>query len=251
MVDLPRYEGEHLDRSPLVLVAAQINFEEVGREITHKQARDVQKAVQGHWTNLAPAPIVTATVTPTGAVNDVPRMAYRLSNRDGSWSALVNPDGVTIETRQYPGWAGMRDAIAAFARAVADVLDPANEVRLGLRYVDQVALPEGAPGWDGLVPDSLLGIARDPRLGSGVLASDQRVLLQLTPDVRCVLRHGLLADAAGTFGQMYLLDFDVFRENAGPYDLASLATGADTLHGLAGGVFRASISDDLYKWLKG
>lgn len=251
MVDLPRYEGEYLDRSPLVLVAAQINFEEVGREVTHKQARDIQKAVDGHWTHLAPMSLVTTTVTPTGAVNEAPRQAYRLSNQDGTWSALLNPDGITIETRAYPGWADFRATIESFARAVVDVFDPANEARMGVRYVDQVPLPEGKDGWEGLVPDSLLGVAQDARLGSGVLASDQRVLLQLAPDVRCVLRHGLLADAAGAFGQVYLLDFDVFRENAGPYSLPSLMEGADSLHALAGSVFRASITDDLYKWLKG
>jgi uncharacterized protein (TIGR04255 family) len=248
---LPEYVGEHLSGSPLVLVATQINFEEVGREVTHGQARQFQRAIGGGWTQLMAAPLLTTTMTPTGAVNEPPRQAYRLSTTDGTWSALLNPDSVTVETRAYPGWESMRDTMEAFANAVADVYDPSSELRLGLRYVDQVVLPEGRDGWEGLIPESLLGIAKDPHLGSGVLASDQRVLLQVADDTRCVFRHGLLADEAGVLGRIYLLDYDVFRDRARPYEAASVIEGADELHGFAGGLFRASVSDELYALMRG
>ncbi len=250
-LDLPEYAGERLARSPLLLVAAQINFEEVGRDVTHRQARQVQKAVGSRWTQLMAAPLATTTMTPSGAVNEPTRQAYRLSTGDGTWSALLNPDSVTVETRAYPGWEAMRATVTEFAEAIAVVYDPSSELRLGLRYVDQVALPDGRTSWDGLIPEHLLGIARDPRLGAGVLASDQRVLLQLSPGVRCILRHGLLADDTGVFGGVYLLDYDVFRDNAGVYDASSVAEGADVLHGLVGRLFRASVTDDLYQWLRG
>lgn len=250
-MDLPEYNSVPLARSPLVLVAAQINFEEVGREVTHAQARMLQKAVGPQWTNLMAAPLVTTTMTATGAVNEPTRQAYRLASADGQWSALLNPDSVTIETRAYTRWAEMRAAISGFADAVAEVYDPSSELRLGLRYVDQIPLPDGHDGWEGLIPDHLLGVATDPRLGSGVLASDQRVLLQVSEGARCVMRHGLLADDNGDFGRVYLLDYDVFRDNSRPYDPDFVAAGAEDLHGLIGGLFMASITDVLYGWLKG
>lgn len=250
-MDLPEYDSVPLARSPLVLVAAQINFEEVGREVTHAQARRLQKAVGGRWTNLIAAPLITTTMTATGAVNEPTRQAYRLTSTDGQWSALLNPDSVTIETRSYTAWVEMRATVTAFGEAVADVYDPSSELRLGLRYVDQVPLPDGRDGWEGLIPDHLLGIATNPRMGPGVLASDQRVLLQVSPEARCMMRHGLLADAEGSFGRVYLLDYDVFRENSGPYDPASVVTGVDDLHALIGGLFLASVTEDLYAWLRG
>lgn len=250
-MDLPEYQSSPLLRSPLVLVAAQVNFEEVGRGVSHAQARQLQKAVGTHWSTLSAAPLITTTMTATGAVNDPPRQAYRLASADGQWSALLNPDSVTIETRAYGGWEEMRPVIQRFAEAVAEVYDPSSEVRLGLRYVDQVALPEGREGWDDLIPDHLLGITKSPHFGSGVLASDQRVLLQLSPDARCIMRHGLLADSADKFGQVYLLDYDVFRESGGVYDEASVVAGADALHGYVGRLFRASVTDQLYAWLRG
>jgi len=250
-LDLPKYESEHLARSPLVLVAAQINFEEIGREVAHAQARAIQKSVGGHWTHLMSTPLISATMTDTGAVNERPRQAYRLSNEGGTWSALLNPDSVTIETRAYPGWQGLREQIAGFAAAVAEEYDPSSELRLGLRYVDQIALPDERDGWEGLIPEAVLGIATDSRLGSGVLASDQRVLLQASDSARCLMRHGLLADATGAFGKVYLLDFDVYRESSGSYDAQSVAEGADALHDIAGALFCASITDELLTWLRG
>ncbi len=251
VLDLPEYVNEHLARSPLVLAAAQINFEEVGREVTHGQARAMQKLVGDTWTQLMAAPLISTTLTNTGAVNGPARQAYRLATPDGTWSALINPDSVTVETRAYPGWNVMRATVVAFAEAVAEVYDPSSELRLGLRYVDQVPLPDGHDDWTGLIPGPILGIANDPRLGSGVLASDQRVLLQVAPDARCVMRHGLLADDAGTFGRLYLLDYDIFRENAGSYSAASVAAGVDALHLLVGALFNASITPELYQLLKG
>lgn len=249
-MDLPEYVSEHLPGSPLVLAAAQINFEEVGREVTHKQARQIQKAVGGNWTQLMTAPLISTTLTATGAVNEPTRQAYRLATADGKWSALLNPDSVTVETRAYPGWEDMLATVMAFAEAVGEVYDPSSELRLGLRYVDQVQLPDGHNDWSGLIPEHILGIANDTHLGSGVLASDQRVLLQVAPDARCVMRHGLLADESGSFGRVYLLDYDIFRENAGSYSPESVADGADALHAFVGGLFMASITPALYKMLR-
>lgn len=250
-MDLPEYVSEHLASSPLVLAAAQINFEEVGREVTHAQARALQKAVGADWTQLMTAPLMSTTLTATGAVNEPARQAYRLSTTDGMWSALLNPDSVTVETRDYPGWEAMRATVVAFAEAVAEVYDPSSELRLGLRYVDQVPLPDGHDDWSGLIPGHILGIATDVHLGPGVLASDQRVLLQIDPSARCVMRHGLLADEAGNFGRVYLLDYDIFRDNAGSYSAASVARGADALHGYVGGLFMASITPELHQILRG
>jgi len=48
-VDLPQYVSEPLGRSPLVLVAAQVNFEEIGQDVSHDQARQIQKLVGAEW----------------------------------------------------------------------------------------------------------------------------------------------------------------------------------------------------------
>lgn len=244
-VALPDYVSRPLARSPLVLVAAQLTFEEIGPGVLHAQAREIQGAVGSRWTRLQAQSMVATTATPGGAVSDPRRAAYRLSSGDAQWSALLSPDSVAVETRVYAGWSEMRDTILSFAAAVASVFDPASEIRLGLRYIDQVVLPRGRPGWAGLIPDSLLGITLDAQFASAVLASEQQVVLALDDQSRCLFRHGRLADQAGQPGK-YLLDYDVYRENAGPFAFDLLAEGIDTLHSYVGQLFRASISDELY-----
>lgn len=250
-VDLPDYESEKFNRSPLVLVAAQVNYEEVAREIEHRQARNFQGAMGAEWKHLQSAPLIRATMTPQGAVSEPNRQAYRLSTVDDTWSVLINPESVTLESRAYGGWAELRQRFERMVAAVADVFDPATEARLGLRYVNQVRLPDGRTGWDGLLADFLLGLLSDDRFSGCVLASDQRVFIRLDDDTRCLLRHGLLpGEAAAGKSSSYLLDLDVFRENR-DYDTGDAMAGIDRLHQRLGQVFRASIKADLYMWLKG
>lgn len=251
-MDLPKYESVHLQRSPLVLVAAQINFEEVAQEVKHPQARAIQRAMTTKiWTTLQSAPQVRTTLTPHGAVNEPNRQAYRLLSRDGAWSTVVNPDSVILETRAYTGWAEMFARLTDLAQAVATVLDPAQRLRLGLRYVDQVAMPNDAESWEGLIPDSLLGVVRDDRYGASILGSEQRHLLQLDGDARCLLRHGLLPDSEGRPYGAYLLDYDVFSDAAAVFDAGEVSACAARLHSYAGALFRITVTDRLYEWLKG
>jgi uncharacterized protein (TIGR04255 family) len=251
-VELPEYDSVRLARSPLVLVAAQVNFEEVGREVSHAHARAFQRSLgSDRWPVLQSAPLVQATMTPGGVVTEPNRQAYRLANREENASLLINPDSVTLESRAYTGWDAFRGDLTAVVAALADVFDPGVQQRLGLRYIDQIPLPEGEDDWQALVRESLLGLSGDTMFADSIVASDQRVLLQLDDGIRCVLRHGQLAEpATDRPGGAYLLDFDVYREG-GLFDPAAADAGADVLHGYVGRLFRACITDRLYAWLKG
>lgn len=247
----PDYVSLELARSPLVLVAAQINFEEVGKDITHSQARDVQRALDPSWTRLQAAPQVRTTLTPSGAVNEPQRGAYRISSQDESRSLVINPDSVILETQAYPGWEKLSDQLYAIAGAVAEVLDPAQQLRVGLRYVDQIPLPEGKSDWVGLIPDELLGVLAHEFFRTLATATEHRCLLQLTRDARCLFRHGLMQVAEPEKGAPYLLDYDVFNDSPTPFDVESLRHAAEELHKYVGSLFVASVTPDLYTWLKG
>jgi len=250
-MDLPSYASTHLSRSPLVLVAAQINFEEVGRDVSHQQARTFQRCLSDPWTRLQAAPQIRTTLTTEGVINEPKRQAYRLQSSDENWSLVLNPDSVILETRSYLGWEDLSAKMDAIAAALTEVLDPAQLLRLGLRYIDQVPLPEGRQTWEGLIPTSLLSISLDPRFGPAVLGSDQRHLLQVDENVKCMLRHGLLADELGRPGGVYLLDFDVFDDAPHAFQTSDLISTATALHNYAGSLFMLSITSNLYELLKG
>jgi uncharacterized protein (TIGR04255 family) len=160
-LDLPVYRSEPLKRSPLVLVAAQINFEDVG-DLAHTQGRKFQKDIDDRfWTALQPAKQVRFAITPSGTVQDS-RTAYQLQSADGFWTATLNPDSIVIETRSYQNWEGMAARLKAAAQAAASILDPSQCLRLGLRYIDQVQMPPERTAWDGLINDSVRGLVNAP-----------------------------------------------------------------------------------------
>ena len=234
-----------------MLVAAQINFEEVG-ELVHSQARRVQKRLGEDWTALRASPQIRVTFTPTGPIQET-RAAYRLTSSDSFWSLTLNPDSVTLESRKYGRWEGMAYKLAAVAGAVAEVFDPSQCLRLRLRYIDQIPLPEGEHSWDGLIKESVRGLVNAPTFGRAILGSDQRHLLLLDEQARCMFHHGLLADDVGASEQMqkYLLDYDVFVEIPTSFDVDQVTATANQLHGYIGALFRSSIEDKLYEWLEG
>lgn len=250
-LSLPPYVSEHLKRSPLVLVAAQINFEDVGN-LVHGQARSLQKAMDDkYWNSLQTAQQVRFTVTPTGPVQDA-RSVFQLGSVDSSWNATLSSDNIAIETRSYEGWPGMAEKLKTVAEAVASVLDPSQCLRLGLRYIDQVQMPPQYASWDVLITDSVRGLVNAPLFGDSILGSDQRQLLMLGNDVRCMFHHGLVANDDSTLiGQQYLLDYDVFVETPRAFDPLDISKRSDVLHDCAGALFRASIEPKLYAWLKG
>ena len=84
-----------------MLVAAQINFEEVG-ELVHSQARRVQKRLGEDWTALQAAPQIRVTFTPTGPIQET-RAAYRLTSSDSFCSLTLNPDSVTLNRESTVG----------------------------------------------------------------------------------------------------------------------------------------------------
>jgi len=249
-VDLPETQSELLTNSPLILVAAQVTYEEVAWEVGHRQARDVQRRLGSDWTQLQSTPLITSNLTPLGPINEPNRQAYRLTTGDGNVSVLLNPSSAAIETRAYGRWADFAARLQALVEAVAEVFDPGTEQRFGLRYVDQITRPEGHADWRGLILDELLGVAGHPLLGPGLLGSEQRLALQLDVGLRCLLRHGPLA-LNDTPWSAYLLDFDLYREDQQSFSPDDVLAFAGRAHDQANRLFRAMITSDLYAILKG
>lgn len=248
-VNLENYTSRRLNRSALVLVAAQIDFEQVGVEVAHSQARAVQKIMGKEWTNLKATSLAKTTITSEGFKAEPNRQAYRIAKKDDTWAINVRADAITLETNSYQMWPEFEENFKSIVQATESVLDPAQIVRIGVRFVDQFSLPEGFLTWDGLISKSLLGVTADERLGDGVVITDYRTLLEYVDGAKCLLRHGNLLDNSGV--SKFLLDFDVFNDNHESFDPGHILSELNKLHIYAGQTFRTSITEDLYKWLEG
>ncbi|MFC7259704.1 TIGR04255 family protein [Streptomyces lutosisoli] len=247
MLKLPERSGERLSRSPLILVAIQITYEDLG-DIARADARAIQKAMgRTTWSGLFSNPILSGVLGPTGINQQPSRQGWRITSPDAVRAASIAPDNAAIETRSYPGWETFSSYFTSLIHALAETLDPQQHVRLGLRYINQIALPEWATDWKGLIPSTLLGPILDDTLGSGITATEQRVVLDVNEGVHCLLRHGTFADGDGK--SQYLLDYDVFGTAQPAFETGQILEEVERLHDAVCGLFRATVTDKLYEHL--
>ncbi|MCM2427545.1 TIGR04255 family protein [Streptomyces sp. RKAG337] len=248
MLSLPHYPHVPLTEAPLGLVAAQVHFEDLG-DVVRSDARAMQKALGlSRWPDLQAHQIITGVVGPTGIGQNPPRPAWQIKSKDGQNAIALYPDSVALETSVYPGWTGYRESLSALLRAVDRAFSPQQSRRLGLRFVNQVELPSKYNDWDKLIPAELLGAASSSgKFAGGVEATEQRVVLRISQNVRCLFRHGTFSDPVGK--TMYVLDYDIFRETPADYDVSGILEEADTLHQSVYDLFRATITDELFEQL--
>ncbi|MET7944395.1 TIGR04255 family protein [Streptomyces sp. NPDC005302] len=248
MLKLPEHSGERLSRSPLILVAIQITFEDLG-DIARSDARAIQNVMgRTKWPGLFSNPIFSGVLSATGINQQPSRQGWRLtSSSDAVSAASIAPDSATIETRAYPGWATYSGHFSSLVDALADTLGPQQHLRLGLRYINQVALPEWAADWRELIPSTFLGPLLDPTLGPGVTATEQRIVIDVDDEAHCLLRHGVFADGEGK--SQYLLDYDVYGESQDTFEPQKIKAEAERLHDAVSGLFRATITDKLHQHL--
>lgn len=249
MLSLPHHPHVKLGRAPISSAALQVHFEDVG-DVVRSDARAVQKALGlRKWSDLQAQQIITGVLGPAGFGQQPARPAWQIKSSDGQWAVVLHPDSVALEVNEYPGWQGYKAAFQALVRAIGDVIGPQQSRRLGLRYVNQIQLPPGHKNWDGLIPAELLGPAagQGPFAGS-VVATEQRIILDVANGIRCLMRHGMFVDQNGS--NLYLLDYDIYRETPTVFDTDAIIGEAEVLHETVYDVFRATITDDLFQYLK-
>jgi uncharacterized protein (TIGR04255 family) len=245
MLNLPDYPDDHLENAPLVFVVCQVRFEDTG-DVPRTAARDVQLALDRNtWSELEPSMIVTGLLGPAGIGQQPTRQAWQIFPEDRQKGVTINPDSASLESRSYGQWDDFKATFAIVLRAVDEALGPQRQHRLGLRYVNQFELPDGVSNWEGLIPSELLGPVTSGVLKDGVVAAEQRIVLNIAGGIRCVFRHGAFEDTDGN--KKYVLDYDLGYEDISPFDVEACLDAAEALHTAAWRLFRVTITDDLFE----
>lgn len=261
MLDLPEPDSTRLGRSPLQLVVCQVRFEEIPSVADPRVALAVHDRLGGR-SGIYPVleqlkgEQVEVKVGIGGApisTQQSPLSGWRLLTQDKDWTVALLPGSAALETTNYSTWADeFSPRLNELLDAVAAVIAPALEQRLGLRYVDLLTEPDvqQPAGWRGRVVDELLGPILHPRFGAGVRSSQQQLELDAGAGVRCTLRHGVLPDRTKAHRTNYLLDWDVFREQAKPFDIEDLKVAATSFNHLALQLFQQAITPDMAAFLR-
>ena len=212
--------GEIFPNAPLALVAAEVRYPAVTEGALsmaiHRRIRD---ALGSDW-------VIHNDTTQTfevGVDATGPRASSRsetvgrIASRQRTKTITAGPENFILEVVDYEHFADFRGLLERVSSAIQSVLKPDGISRVGLRYVDEITVPEPKPQWSQWLDSSLMA----PSLPPGLTPTEWTgaVQYQVAPDQSLVFRYGPSAgpvvSTGGTLrrplvpdGPIFVLDFD-------------------------------------------
>jgi uncharacterized protein (TIGR04255 family) len=227
-----------LERHQLAQVICHVRFSPVLRLQRQEEVARFQDEVRDRYQDFASEQAVAFLITPQGvAQQDTGAKNYRFIDRESGVMLVLSTDFVAIETREY---VEINDVVARIKDAVdivARLYEPANRLRLGLRFTNEfpfqtVDLPSSLRS---AFNPLLLGAAGVEELAP-IVEQTQCVLRLRTPEATALqVIHGLnpqgttVAPIPGNSPSavrqepFYLLDFDAFSEQPVPLNSEAIA----------------------------
>jgi uncharacterized protein (TIGR04255 family) len=252
-LELPVADNRLLPRSPLELVICQVRLAQLPEVGDASSALAVHRATGGEdgpFPQMEPVQLQTAQFSiGASVVTEGPSsgVGWQLRSEDGAWTAALMPDHIALTTTAYSGWADFRSRLESVIKAVAEVMHPVIENRLGLRYVDRIVRPEvvHSDDWAGLISDFMLGPVVHSSFAGHVRTSQQQLELDIDDGERAIIRHGSVVDPARQGRLSYLLDFDAFRERTREFSPEGILRTADVFNDICLRLFQLAITPEL------
>ena len=188
----------------------------------------------------------------------------RFVRRDRLMSVTLGGDVIRLEATDYPGWTEFRELLVRVLQALQRNTRPDGVARVGLRYIDEIRLPDepdGAIGWQAWVDGRLVApftLENDPPLNNGTVVLQYGeppgyvTVFRAGPvkSGRAVQQEGPLRTPFETpAGAFFLLDTDAsWADPTGQvpeFSTDHIAEVLDQLHGSCHTLFEASITDRL------
>lgn len=155
---------------------------------------------------------------PVPSEDAVPQHASFIISRDRTWAVTVDQDRLALQTTDYQYFEQFHTEVLKSAKALEQSLSPDGITRIGLRYIDEISLPEESPDWshwlsDWLIPKSPSN--QHPSTWTGIVRYDieheRHIELRYGPQPGPVVKSdGLLQVTRPYPGPIFVLDFDSF-----------------------------------------
>ena len=241
VLDLPSPDRSQLARSPLELTVCQVRFEQTLALADPRIALNIHEALGGPAgayprMDQIKAPSFQVALSSEGTAETQPLSGvggWRFQSEEGGWIVSLMTDFVALETTRYTTWeADFGPRMGQLLAALAASVNPVLEERLGLRYVDRLSglRVDSSSDWARYVDTTVLGVLRHPTLGPAVITTQQQLELNLGGDARCILRHGNPTGVDEDGLRSYVLDYDVSRQAARPFEVEGIK---DALEGFS------------------
>lgn len=244
--------------APLALVAAEMRFSYAPRLRDENTRDQIQEALEDVLPiRRQPASFVIQVGSP--GLEPPPDPGMLLLDRASTTSATITTQAVSIETTDYSEYDKFRGMASRVLSAVGTLAKVPAVERLGLRYVDEVRVPDkitDAKQWSKWVNNKLV---QPLDVFDGSTPGYQGVALIERGQDRYVEARWAALDAASTIGSdplrravpppgpFFLLDFDSYWSASEPIDarefeLNSTLALLDDLHDPIGSTFQNSLT---------
>jgi len=259
-LNLRELDRTPLPRSPLTSVICQIRYDATPAAADARTAQNFHERLGGRGGELPVLGQINETAINVAlGPQAAPALSqqhglggWRFASADDSIAVALTPVQLTLETGTYNGWeADFYPRLERVFGALAELVAPVFEQRLGLRYINNVDQPgvEQPRDWAQWIAPHLLGLVAQQDLGELVRFVRQQAVLDLDEGTRCTFNHGLAPDAARAGRLVYLLDFDVAREGMRPFQLEGVLETATMFNSYALALFQLSITPALREYL--
>jgi uncharacterized protein (TIGR04255 family) len=230
----PRFQ---LERPQLAQVVCQVRFSPVLKIQRDDEVIPFQEAVRSDYPRYFKTEAVSILLTPAGVQQQQGAgRLHRFQDTTASFTAVLAPDFVALETTGYVDIDDFAGRIATLAAAVAEHYAPAEMQRIGLRFINELRLGSARPKQEMLnaITPALLGPIGTTELADATVSMQQVVVLA-DADTNMLVRHGYNPEGGTTVdlapGQIlgpeqsqpfYLLDIDAYAEQVLPYSVEGI-----------------------------
>lgn len=260
---------EVFPESPLALVAAEIRFTDAARLRQQATMDEVTIALEERFPFVDPLQQTDFQLTSTASPQIQQRSGVVLKNATSTETLTIMPESLTYETTEYTNFDHLVGQVAAACQAFASAKVRPALRRIGLRYIDEVRVPEPITHvrqWEkwvdlrliehldvapvGIVATMTQGITTY-ELSEGRGLNFRYAALNQGPIV--VPQH--LQRTVFESGPFFVLDFDGYHdftsEPSTPLDPAVVCESLAAVHEPCGATFQRAITDEARKLFRG
>ncbi|MGF2945730.1 TIGR04255 family protein [Mycobacterium sp. Lab-001] len=269
-------DREVFPNSPLALVTTEVRLTDTPRLRQQETLDNVAIALEGRFPISKP---LTSTNVTFNVGNVAPGVAPQpqveqerqllLTNKAKTESVLLTPSSFVCETTAYREFDDFRANVAAVCNALVNANVRSGLVRVGIRYIDEVRVPDpiqDARGWGKWISSCVLGpLAVGPDdvtvtnaqglvtfdLGDGMGLNFQHAALNQAPIVQPQFLNRRKFDP----GPFFVLDFDGFRDFGGQdavlLDSHEVTDVLTAVNDPLGAAFQNAITDEARKLFRG
>ncbi|MEU5064519.1 TIGR04255 family protein [Streptomyces virginiae] len=264
-------QREIYKHAPLALVAAEVKYPYAPRLRRDDCLDDIQIALE----KILPIRQQEQRLTVQLTVGHTPAPAqktvevYRFLDRNRRNSAVISPEAFSVETTDYTEFSQFSHLVKSVSKALESVgMIPAIE-RVGLRYIDEIRVPEpihDASDWGawvnpGLIPSATSRIGSPKFIqGSTLYGLEKNSHLRLSyaslEGIGVVSNEPLRRKNEPGSGPFFVVDIDSFWEASSPEESGEFSTEyvmetLERLHKPTGLAFQSAITDRLREIFRG